>query len=87
MIDDFDFRVLSKVIMPRLMDLLKFSQLIASIIYIVIDVIKKNQLSIDAFRKSIWPHLKQVTQGKEMTAQAIYILVSNMEKLEKYVGD
>jgi hypothetical protein len=69
------------------MDLLKFNHLIASIVYIVVDVIKKNNLSIESFKKLVWPFLKAVTQGKEITAQAMYLLVINMDKLDKYIGD
>jgi len=59
------------------MDLLKFSHLIASIVYIVIDLLKKSKITAELFRKLIWPSLKNVTQGKEMTAQAIYLFVLN----------
>lgn len=76
-LNDFDARVVSKIILPKLIDLLKYGYLIASIVYIIIDLLKKNKLSADLFLKIVWPPLKTITQGKEMTAQAIYLLVYN----------
>lgn len=63
-LDDFDLRVLTKIILPKLIDLLKFSHLIASIVYIAIDLLKKGKLQNDVFLKLVWPALKNVTQGK-----------------------
>ncbi len=31
--------------------------------------------------------MKIITQGKEMTAQSLYLLISNMEVLEKYLNE
>jgi hypothetical protein len=79
--------VMTRIILPKLLDMLKFNHLIASIVYIIIELLKKNKLTVDLFRKQIWPAFKAVTQGKEMTAQAIYLFVFNMEILEKFVGE
>lgn len=76
-LDDFDSRVLARIIMPKLIDLLKFGHLIASVTYIIIDLLKKNRLPGDLFQKLVWPALKAIMQGKEMTAQAIYLFVLN----------
>ena len=80
-LDDFDNRVMTRIILPKLLDMLKFNHLIASIVYIIIELLKKSKLTPDLFRKQIWPAFKTVTQGKEMTAQAIYLFVYNMEVL------
>jgi hypothetical protein len=63
-LDDFEIRVIIKIIVPKLLDLLKFNHLIASIVYIVIDLLKKNKLANEEFKKTVWPALKAVTQGK-----------------------
>lgn len=63
--------------LPKLIDLLKFGHLIASVAYIIIDLLKKARLPADLFNKLVWPALKGVMQGKEMTAQAIYLFVLN----------
>jgi hypothetical protein len=60
-----------------LIDLLKFGHLIASVAYIIIDLLKKGRLPSELFNKLAWPPLKAVMQGKEMTAQAIYLFVQN----------
>lgn len=78
-LDDFPQRVTNRIVVPKLLDLLKFNTLIASIIYIVIDLLKKKKIEEQVFKKAVWPSLKTVTQGKEMTAQAIYLLVINIE--------
>lgn len=77
-LDDFDNRVVTRIILPKLLDMLKFSHLIASIIFITIDLLKKNKLTPELFREQIWPAIKGITQGKEMNAQSIFILVFNM---------
>jgi len=76
-LNDFDARVVYKIILPKLLDLLKFGHLIASIVFIVIDLLKRNKLTGDLFLKIVWPVLKNVTQGKEMTAQAIFLFIYN----------
>ena len=86
MLDDFEIRVIIKIIVPKLLDLLKFNHLIASIVYIAIDLLKKSKLTQEEFRRTVWPALRAVTQGKEITAQAIYLIVFNLEVLEKFIG-
>lgn len=43
-------------------------------------------VSTAEFRESIWPHLRKVMQGKEMTAHSIYMFVESMELLEPAVS-
>lgn len=38
-----------------------------------------------AFLKNIWPKIKSVTLGKEIPAQALYDLVSNIQLFHKYI--
>jgi hypothetical protein len=63
-LEDFDLRVTTRIILPKLLDMLKFGHLIASVLFIVIDLLKKGRLTAEIFRKSIWPAFKAVTQGK-----------------------
>jgi hypothetical protein len=63
-LDDFPLRVTNRLVVPKLIDLLKYNHLIASIVYIVIDLLKKNRIESDSFKKVVWPNLKNVTQGK-----------------------
>ena len=67
-------------------NLLKFGHLVGAIIFILIDIMKKNMISVEDWRKNVWPEMKAITQGKEMTAQSLYLLISNMEILEKYLN-
>lgn len=61
---DFEERVLTRIVLPKLMDLLKFGHLIASIVYITVDLIKKERIPTETFTKLIWPALKGVLAGK-----------------------
>lgn len=64
MLDDFDNRVVTRIILPKLIDLLKFGHLIASIIFITIDLYKKGKITTELFREQVWPAIKVITQGK-----------------------
>jgi SCY1-like protein 2 len=86
-IDKFSGKILHKRIIPNLTNLLKFNHLVASIIFITIDIMKKSMISVEDWRRTVWPELKSITQGKEMTAQSLYLLVSNMEVLEKFTTE
>ncbi len=63
-LDDFPLRVVNRIVIPKLLDLLKYSHLIASIVYIIIDLLKKNKIEDQTFKKQVWPELKTITQGK-----------------------
>lgn len=63
-LDDFPSRVVNRLVVPKLIDLLKYNHLIASIVFIVIDLLKKNKIEEQTFKKTVWPNLKAVTQGK-----------------------
>lgn len=63
-LEDFDLRVTTRIILPKLLDMLKFGHLIASVLFIVIDLLKKGRLTAEIFRKTVWPAFKTVTQGK-----------------------
>ena len=63
-LDDFPERVLLRIVIPKLLDLIKFNSLIASIVYIIIDLLKRSKLEVSIFRKEVWPALKNVTQAK-----------------------
>lgn len=76
---DFNRKILLKRIFPTLIDYLKFKHLVPSIIYICVEVAKNGKIiNGSEFIDHIWPHLKKVTQGKEMTAHSIFMLVENM---------
>ena len=63
-LDDFPSRILLKIVIQKLLDLLKYNNLIASIVFIIIDLLKKQKVPMDVFKKKIWPNLKTVTQAK-----------------------
>lgn len=84
---DFNRKILLKRIFPTLMDYLKFKHLIPSIIYICIEVAKDGKIiNGSEFIDNIWSHIKRVTQGKEMTAHSIFMLVENIELFEKLIS-
>jgi hypothetical protein len=63
-INQFSGSVFHKRIIPTLVNLLKFNHLIASIIFIILDIMKKNMITVEEWRKLVWPDLKGITQGK-----------------------
>lgn len=63
-IDKFSGKVLHKRIIPIMTNLLKFNHLVASIIFIILDIMKRNMISVEEWRKSVWTELKPITQGK-----------------------
>lgn len=85
-LDDFPDKVLIRIVIPKLLDLMKYNTLIASIVYIITDLLKKKKMDVKTFRAHIWPTLKTVTQAKETTAQAIYLFVAHYDILEEFIG-
>lgn len=66
---------------------MKFNSLIASIVFIIIDLLKRGKLQKDIFQRQVWPSLKTVTQAKETTAHAIYLFVAHLEIFETFLGE
>lgn len=78
-LNDFSMKILIRKIIPKLMDLLKFKHLIPSVIYISIEILKNGKILKNSdFLEHIWPQLKKVIQGKEITANSLYLLVDNI---------
>lgn len=63
-LDDFPDKVLIMMVIPKLLDLIKYNNLIASIVFIITDLLKKKKIEIKAFRSHVWSTLKTVTQAK-----------------------
>ena len=61
--------------------------MVPSILYICIEIAKDGKIINGAeFIDHIWPSLKKVTHGKEMTAHSIFMFVDNMALFEKTVS-
>lgn len=75
-LNNFDSKILSRKVLPLLLDLLKFKHLIPSVIYICLEIMKNGKIiSESEFKDKIWPSLRKVVQGKEMTAHSLFLFV------------
>jgi hypothetical protein len=61
------------------MDLTKFNNLIPFVLEFIVMIIKNEHfLSIPEFDDKIKPHLKSILKAKEIPAQALFLIISNL---------
>ena len=84
----FEAKVIKTIILPSLMDFLKLEQLSPIIIQIIIIILEQNTiLNKGEFNDIIWPSIKSLTTGKEIPAQSLYLLVSNIKVLCEFISN
>ena len=84
----FEAKVIKTIILPNLVEYLKVEALSPIIIQIIISILDQNTLlSKGEFGEIIWPSLKALTTGKEIPAQALYLLVSNIKILCDFISN
>lgn len=84
----FEGKVIKTKILPILMDFLKLEQLSPIIIQIIISILEQNTIvNKSEFNEIIWPSLKALTTGKEIPAQALYLLVSNLKIVCEFISN
>ena len=83
----FEAKVIKTIILPNLMDFLKLEQLSPIIIQIIISILEQNNtiLTKGEFVEIVWPSIKALTTGKEIPAQSLYLLVSNIKVLCEFI--
>ena len=69
---------MKKFIIPQLKSTLKIDSLIPSVLQIFIDLIESKIITKPEFIKDIWPNIKALITGKEIPAQALFLIVLNI---------
>lgn len=85
----FEKKFVMSKILPLLNNLIKNEQLASSILptyFKLIDNEGNSFLTKDEFHSLIWPSIKSLSSGKQMPAQALYLLVQNSHLLVD-IGD
>ena len=86
----FESSLLKKRVLPALVNVIKFDQVSSIILGILINVLEEskrvNILSKDEFQTIVWPGIKNLASGKEIPAQALFLIVSNIKLLCEYIG-
>ena len=57
---------------------MKFDYLVAGILLTIVEMMKKEIISVVEFQKTVWGPFKNLTQGKEISAHALYLFVNNI---------
>ena len=78
---------MKKRIIPIILESAKKDYLTGIVINIVINIIKKdNYISNTEFCDQIWPSVVSLTKGSAMKAQALFLLVNNIEHFDKMIN-
>lgn len=77
----FEAKVIKTIILPILTDNLKVEHLSPIILQILISIMEKNAniVNKEEFLETIWPSIKLLTNGKEIPAQCLFLIVANLE--------
>lgn len=78
MVLKFEPSLIKKKIVPTLLELMKFDYLVAGIVLTIIELMKKEIITVSEFQKTIWGPFKSLTQGKEISAHALYLFINNI---------
>lgn len=81
----FESKVIKCIIIPSLLDFLKIEKLSPIILQIIITLLESSIFSKSEFSDLIWPALKALSTGKEIPAQALYLMVSNLKTLCEFI--
>lgn len=84
----FEHRYIKSKIVPLLLNLFANPKLVPSILPIFFKFMEAKNPSFinrDEFMTLIWPAIKNLTAGREMPAQALYLLIQNMNLFVDFV--
>mmetsp|Transcript_25114 Transcript_25114/g.28700 ORF Transcript_25114/g.28700 Transcript_25114/m.28700 type:complete len:815 (-) Transcript_25114:102-2546(-) len=85
-IKKFDSVVIINRILPRLLLIMQDEQLSTVILPSLIQILEiEGCVSKSFFQENIWPPLKRLCSGKEIPAQALYIIVCDLDNLIDYL--
>lgn len=83
----FDSKIIKTRILPKMLCFLCKDHCASSVLQTLLLVMDPNlPLSKSEFMEIIWPSLKQLISAKEITAQCLFLLVNNMQKLFEFLG-
>ena len=87
-ITKFDKKLIKLRILPKILEFMPkdlFSSHILSIIFILLKD-KEVFLTKEDFESIVWPSIRLLTTGKEISAQSLFLMVNNMEKLIEFLS-
>lgn len=86
LIHKLDSKVLLRRVLPRLLLLLPHDNLSAYVLPCILMTLRSCKLPQDLFERDIWPVIGKLCGGKEITAQSLYILLSEVDILLDYTS-
>ena len=82
----YDHSLLKSRLIPLMMELVKFNHLIAQVLeYIILIVKQEGFMTIAEFEERVKPSLRLIIKGKEIPAQALYLIIQNIHLFFKFV--
>jgi len=86
-LNEFDAKVLVRRVLPKLAACLVMDKLSAHVLPSIAMILKtENACSKTQFYDIVWPYLKKLCKGKEITAQTLYLIIVDTETWIKYVN-
>ena len=86
LINKLDAKVLLRRVLPRLLLLLPHDNLSAYVLPCILMTLRSCKMPQDIFERDIWPVISKLCGGKEITAQSLYILLSEIDILLDYTS-
>eukprot|EP00826_Nyctotherus_ovalis_P042520 TRINITY_DN4380_c0_g1_i3.p1 TRINITY_DN4380_c0_g1~~TRINITY_DN4380_c0_g1_i3.p1 ORF type:complete len:583 (+),score=74.74 TRINITY_DN4380_c0_g1_i3:162-1910(+) len=86
-LNEFDSKVLLRRVLPKLAACLTIDKLSAHVLPAIISILKKESVCSKLnFYNIVWPSMRQLCKGKEITAQSLYLIIANTEVWMKYIA-
>jgi SCY1-like protein 2 len=79
LIEKFEQSLVMRRVLPLLSQLIQSTNLSAQALPSLVEVMKRSSMSKEQFTEQIWPCLERLTSGKEISAQTLFILLSEVE--------
>lgn len=84
--NQFDKVIMQKRILPALISLMHIESLTGSLLPNILAILKCCNINRDNFQASIWPAISKLSTGKEISAQTLYIILSEADLLIGYTN-
>lgn len=86
LIERFEENLIMRRVLPLLSQLIQTTNLTAQALPSLVEVMKQCKLSQDVFAEQIWPCLERLASGKEISAQTLFVLLSEVEVFIQYTS-
>ncbi|CAK94318.1 unnamed protein product (macronuclear) [Paramecium tetraurelia] len=84
---NFEKSILKKRLLPIVLSLTQYDHLLTAIVQIILETMRREDIiNSTQFQSEIWPKLKQIFSGKEISAQVLYDLVLALPVFHKYIS-